>query len=110
MYSVNAKRTPPPIINPIEINGYKYCANFKSYFLFGFGIIDVYNLATQEKVKEIVIYRVAYNPLQEKDVQWVFIRDMKQINGNTIRIVNEKENAYDLNTNTMKVVRVKEKA
>ena len=98
-----AKRTPPPQVPSIIHNKYEYIADYKSGLLSGKGVIIIKNIDTSEIVKTITIYKNRFNPFLEKDIQLIFIKDMKMIDNNTIRIYNERERLFELNLKNYKV-------
>ncbi len=102
-----AKRTPPPQVPYIVQDKYEYIADYKSGLLSGKGVIIIKNIDTSEIVKTITIYKNRFNPFLEKDVQWIFIKEMKMIDNNTIRIYNEKEKLFELNLENYKVKEIK---
>ena len=102
-----AKRTPPPQVPSIIHNKYEYIADYKSGLLSGKGVIIIKNIDTSEIVKTITIYKNWYNPFLEKDVQWIFIKDMKMIDNNKIRIYNEREKGFEINLENFKVTKIK---
>ena len=102
-----AKRTPPPQVPSIVQDKYEYIADYKSGLLSGKGVIIIKNIDTSEIVKTITIYKNRFNPFLEKDVQWIFIKEMKMIDNNTIRIYNEKEKLFELNLENYKVKEIK---
>ena len=98
-----AKRTPPPQVPSIIHNKYEYIADYKSGLLSGKGVIIIKNIDTSEIVKTITIYKNRFNPFLEKDIQLIFIKDMKMIDNNKIRIYNERERLFELNLKNYKV-------
>ena len=91
-----AKRTPPPEVPSIIHNGYEYIANYSDGFFKGNAQIIVKSISDSKVKKRISVYSVWYNPFEEKDVQWIFIKKTELIDNNTIRIYNENDKIFDL--------------
>ena len=51
---------------------------------------------------DIKVFEVQIDPKLEEDVQWVFIADLK-LDGNTLRVKDEKSRCYNLNLSTKTV-------
>ena len=104
---VFAKRTAPPEVPSIINNNYEYIADYKNGLFSGKGIILIKNTDNSKIEKVITVYKNWYNPFLEKDVQWVFIKSMKIVDNNTIRIYNESEKVFELNLEKYRVKEIK---
>lgn len=104
---VFAKRTAPPEVQPIIHNKYEYIASYKNGFFSGKGIILIKNTDNSKIEKVITIYRDWYNPFEEQDAQWIFIKSMKLMDNGTIRIYNEDDREFELNLKKHRVKKIK---
>lgn len=103
--SAFAKRSAPPEVSPIIHNGYEYSADYCGGLFSGKGVVIIKNIKTGVIVRRITLYRNVYIPFMETDVQWVFIKSMELLDNNTIRIINEGNQIFDLNIKTRIVTR-----
>lgn len=87
------KRGPIEVAKPIQYKGLEYQAHEDPEKM---GIVTVVDHITNKEVGRLRIYKPFIWPFLEKDVQWVFITDMK-INWPFLYVVNEKGKKYSLN-------------
>jgi len=87
---VEAKRSPPPKVEPVIYNGVKYTATHGKM-----GYVDAWDTKTGKKLWEKKVYDVKIDPYMEPDVQWVFITNLSIKDGKLI-VVNEKGDRYEL--------------
>lgn len=93
-----AKRVAPKVVKPIIHNGIEYRASNKM------GLIEAWDLTKRLKLWEKRVYRVSINPLMERDVQDIFITELK-MEGDKLVISNEQDNKYSLDLKTKKVLK-----
>jgi hypothetical protein len=56
-------------------------------------IVVVYSASTGEKIKEIVVYAVNINPKLERDVQEIYVTELKvEESGSTMLVVKDERN------------------
>lgn len=101
-FSLFAKRTPPPEVDSLIINNYEYSADYRNSIFCGKGVLIKKDIKSGFK-KSFIIYKVFYNPIKEKDVQFVFVKSMKLINEYIIEIENEDGNIYIFKINEEKI-------
>lgn len=108
--TVFAKRAAPPEedLRPITVDGYEYSVDFYNYIIFGKICVLRKNLETG-KIQKKVLYSNFYLPFIETDVQWVLPVSLKQIDNTTLRIINEKNKVFEIDTVKFKVKVIKRK-
>ena len=94
---VMAKRIAPREVEPVTYQGIKYVANHARM-----GFVEAWEVKTGKKLWEQAIYEVRIDPRLERDVQDVFITDLK-IKNKKLIIKNETQGVYELNLQTHKV-------
>lgn len=96
---IKAKRLAPKKINSVVHEGKEYIVNNSKP---GTILIKDLNFKTS---KEVTIYSIQYNPTLEKDVQDVFIKNIK-LQDSSLYIKNEHNELYLLNLNTNGVTKI----
>ena len=71
---VAAKRGPAPEVMPVRYNGLKIVAPNTVETI---GQVEAWDEATNTKVWTKDVYTIEYDPALERDVQWVFIKEMQ---------------------------------
>lgn len=104
--SAFAKSLPPPEVKPLSTESCIFKTAFatsadSNYF---FGLIVVESAGDNEQTFSIPVYSIKINKFLELDVQCVFIKSMEFKNEETITVVNEKDNVYEVNINTHEVL------
>jgi len=94
-----AKRLAPVQVAPVTHEGIEYSAPRDASSI---GQVQARDAASKKVLWEQVIYQIAYDPDLERDVQWVFISDLK-IEGDFLIITDERKRCYSLNLKTRKV-------
>jgi len=97
---VEAKRTPPPVVQPIVYSGVQYVAPYGVIWY-----IEAYNTTPQEKLWWMKVYTIKYIPGLETDIQDVFITKLAIRDGKLI-VSNEDDNQYTINLETKKVEKI----
>ncbi len=87
---VEAKRLPPPKVEPVIYNGVKYTATHEKM-----GYVQAWDIKTGKKLWEKKVYDVKIDPYMEADVQWVFITNLSIKDGKLI-VVNENGDKYEI--------------
>jgi outer membrane protein assembly factor BamB len=90
-----AKRIAPPIVKPVVVNGIKYVAPNDQGTI---GHVQAWNIKTGKKLWDKKLYQIKLDRKLETDVQWVFIQELT-VNGDRLRIVNEKQQAFTVKLN-----------
>ena len=98
---VMAKRMAPREVEPVTYQGIKYVANHARM-----GFVEAREVKTGKKLWEQQLYQVQIDPRRERDVQDVFITDLKIKNKNLI-IKNETQGIYELDLQTRKIKNLK---
>lgn len=96
-----AKRAEPILVKPVIIGNVMYTAIHDDM-----GYVQAWDRSTKKLLWKKKIYSVFRKPGLERDVQDVYIRDMKKI-GSYILILNEKNRIYWLKTEKKKVSKLK---
>lgn len=106
--TVFAKRAAPPEedLRPITVDGYEYSVDFYNHIIYGKVYVLRKNLETG-KIQKKVLYSNFYLPFIETDVQWVLPVSLKQVDNTTLRIINEKNKVFEVDTVKFKVKRIK---
>jgi|GEM_PF-2719557 len=97
----NAKRLPPPKVEPVVFNGVRYAApndNGRRAY------IQASDAKTNRLLWEVTIFRNAINPSLEEDVQHVYIERMRVENGKLI-VVDEHAGRYTVDLQTRAVTK-----
>jgi hypothetical protein len=94
-----AKRLAPAGVAPVTLGGLEYRAENTADCP---GCLDVIDKKTGKRVNIICVYKITYNPLLERDVQWVFIKKL-EVEEDRIIVTNEKGDAYLVNPHTLEV-------
>jgi hypothetical protein len=101
---VQAKRKPPPKIEPVVYEGVRYVSpnddGRRAY-------VQAWDTRTIKKLWEVTIFRNSINPFAEEDVQHVYIRKMSVRDGKLI-LVAEDDRAYSLDLNSRAVKKLKQ--
>jgi len=87
---VEAKRGPPKEVEPLIYNGVKYTAPLDKM-----GYVEAFNNTTGEKLREIKVYDIKFDPNMEADVQDIFITNLSIVNGKLI-VINEAGVTYEI--------------
>jgi hypothetical protein len=77
----SAKRLPRPKVEPVIYQGVRYVAPNDDGRV---AYVDAYDVTTGKKKWKVVIFRNPINPTLEEDIQWVFIRELKILEGNLL--------------------------
>lgn len=94
-----AKRIAPKEVPPVVHAGIEYSVPLGADKL---GIVRAREEAGGKVLWEQKIYEVEFNPKLERDVQWVFISDLK-MEGKSLIITDERNRRYALNPETREV-------
>jgi len=94
-----AKRAAPKPVSPVVRNGVKYSAPNDNGRI---GYVVASDVRSGATLWDIKVFEVQIDPKLEEDVQWVFIADLK-LDGNTLRVKDEKSRCYNLNLSTKTV-------
>lgn len=94
-----AKRSAPVQVDPVTHEGIEYSAPRDAGSI---GQVQARDAGSKKVLWEQVIYQISYDPDLERDVQWVFISDLK-IEGDFLIITDERKRCYSLNLKTRKV-------
>ena len=94
-----AKRAAPRPVSPIVRNGVKYSAPNDNGRI---GHVVASDVRTGKMLWDTKVFEVQIDPNLEEDVQWVFIANLK-LDGNTLRVKDEKSRCYDLDLSTKTV-------
>jgi hypothetical protein len=85
-----AKRVPPPRIEPLIYKGIKFIAPSERM-----GYVEAWDIATDRKVWEKKVYTIFINPFLEPDVQWVFIVSLGIKDGRLL-VIDERGRRYNI--------------
>jgi hypothetical protein len=99
----HAKRTPAPKVEPVVYGGVRYVApndNARRAY------IEAWDTNTNQLLWSATIFRNFIKPFLEEDVQWVYIKTLKVVDGKLVAI-DERDRAYsvDLRTDRVKKLR-----
>jgi hypothetical protein len=94
MSQIHAKRAAPEPVQPVSDNGITYSAPASKR-----GVVEAHDDMSGQLVWETEVYSTAYDPELEKDVQDVFITDLRIDNGRLL-VSNEKKQEYALDLKT----------
>lgn len=89
-----AKRVGPTRVEDIIFNGIKYSATNEEM-----GYVEAWNIQNNKQIWKKKIYEVTYDNHLEKDVQNVYITDLR-IEDNKLFVTNEKGEIYKINLKT----------
>ena len=98
-----AKRAAPSNVRPIVVNGVQYRAPLEVEKI---GFVQAWDVAKNKLLWEKKVYSSTYNPLLERDVQWVFITEL-QLKDGLIFVNNERGERFSLDSNSKKVTKLK---
>ena len=98
-----AKRLPPPEVKPITKGNFIYYASSDSFNDQSFGTVRIESVDEPKYFYRIPIYAIEEDTNLERDVQWIEIKSMEFKDDETITIVNERNNTFELNINTFEV-------
>ena len=100
-----AKRLPPPEVAPLTKGNlvYRSAVNVSDDGKWFFGIVVIESAEEPKNFRPVPIYAIKLDKNLEKDVQWKFIKSMEFKDEETITIVNERNNTFELNINTLEV-------
>jgi hypothetical protein len=93
------KRGGAPIVGPVIYEGIKYIAPNDDGFR---GYIQAWDMKTKKKIWELTIFTNSIQPELEKDVQWVFIQELKLERSNMI-ITDERDRHFLLDLKTIQI-------
>ncbi len=100
--SALCKRGAAPIVEPLIHKGIKYIApnddGMREY-------IQAWDIKTAKKIWELTIFTNAIQPGLEKDVQWVFIENLKTERGNLL-ITDEMGRQFLVHLKTRQIERI----
>ena len=99
-----AKRAAPRAATPVTHDGTVYSAPHGAGQI---GLVQARDASTKAVLWEQVIYKIEHDPDLERDVQWVFIADLK-IEGRLLIITDERNRRYSLDLKTRKVSKLKQ--
>ena len=99
--SLNAytKRAAPNPVKPLVHDGVEYSAPMGVEKM---GVIEARDAKSKALLWAQKIYRIKYNPDLERDVQWVFIKEI-EIEDESLIVINERGQKYALDLKTRKV-------
>ncbi len=97
--SVSAKRTAPKPVQSIISDGIEYRAPLD---LEKMGVVQAWDVKTKKMLWEKKVYSVRFNPLLERDAQWIFITHLKAEAG-LIVVSNEKGKQFSLSPKSKRV-------
>ncbi|MBP5696122.1 MAG: hypothetical protein J6X11_05645 [Treponema sp.] len=100
-----AKRLPPPEVATLTKGNlvYRSAVNVSDDGKWFFGIVVIESAEEPKNFRPVPIYAIKLDKNLEKDVQWKFIKSMEFKDEETITIVNERNNTFELNINTLEV-------
>jgi hypothetical protein len=98
-FSIYAKRIAPKKVQSIVYNNIEYSVDHSNI---GSVLITDKNSNT---IKNIKIYTIEYNNNLEKDVQDIFIKNLK-ISNNFLLITNERNKVYRMDLSTYQITQV----
>ena len=98
---VYAKRPPAPIVPDVISHGVRYEAGYHHG-----GVVEAFSNSKKNRLLwQKRIYRVKYDPYLGKDIQDIFITDLK-LKRDLLIIKDEKNRKYSLNLRTREVRRL----
>ena len=97
-----AKRIAPREVAPVSHEGIEYYAPLDVNMI---GRIQARDPATKKVLWEQVIFKITYDSELERDVQWVFISNLRIDDGMLI-ITDERNRRYSMNPETREVRRI----
>ena len=98
-----AKRLPPPEVADLTKGNFVYFASASSSNEHFFGMVGIESVDEPKYFYRIPIYAIEMDTNLERDVQWIEIKNMEFKDENTITIINERNNTFELNINTFEV-------
>ena len=98
-----AKRLPPPEVADLTKGNFVYFASASSSNEHFFGMVGIESVDEPKYFYRIPIYAIELDTNLERDVQWIEIKSMEFKDDETITIVNERNNTFELNINTFEV-------
>lgn len=100
-----AKRLPPSEVATLTKGNlvYRSAVNVSDDGKWFFGIVVIESAEEPKNFRPVPIYAIKMDKNLEKDVQWKFIKSMEFKDEETITIVNERNNTFELNINTLEV-------
>lgn len=101
--TVQAKRIPAPVIEPVVQAGVRYAVPNDRGTV---GYVVASDVATGKELWKKTIFRKCICPCLEHDVQWVFIKEMR-LDGQRLLLVTERDKVYALDLKTRKVRKLK---
>jgi hypothetical protein len=96
---VFAKRTAAPKVEPIVYEGVRFTApndNGRRAY------IQAWDIQTGKKLWEVTVFRNFIQPWMEECVQWVFIKEIRIVNGKLI-VLAERDRVYSVDLKTRAV-------
>jgi outer membrane protein assembly factor BamB len=94
-----AKRSAPTPVPPVIWEGIEFRAPLDVDQM---GCVQAFELASGRKLWESKVYRIWISPLEETDVQWVFITSLK-VQGSKLIVRNEAGRTYQVDLKTGRV-------
>jgi hypothetical protein len=99
----HAKRAQAAKVVPVVYGGVRYTAPNDDGRR---GYIQAWRTETKKLLWEVTVFRNSINPALEEDVQWVFIKKLRIVDG-TLMVLDERGRAYRVDAKTHTVKRVK---
>jgi hypothetical protein len=94
-----AKRVAPPKVEPVVHQGVRYIVpnndGRRAY-------IEAWDIQTDKKLWDLTIFTNRIDPMLEEDVQWVFIKALKALDG-TLIVTSERGKTYRVDLKTKAV-------
>jgi hypothetical protein len=99
LHLATAKRTAPVKVDPVVYEGIRYVApnddGRRSY-------IEAWDVGTNKKLWDLTIFTNSIDPNLEEDVQWVFIKALKILDGRLV-VTSERGTTYQVDVKTKKI-------
>ena len=99
--SAHAKRIAPKPVEPAIHEGIEFRAPLGVEKM---GIVQALDTKTQKIIWEAKLYTIDFDPNLERDVQWVFISDLK-IEDGLLVVTNERGQQFTLDPSTGKIIK-----
>ena len=99
--TAEAKRLAPKPVAPVQHEGIEFRAPLGVDKM---GIVQAMDIKTQKIIWQAKLYTIEFDPNLERDVQWVFISDLK-IEAGLLKVTNERGQLFTLDPATGKLLR-----
>lgn len=100
----HAKRSTAPRVEPVVYEGVRYVVpNDNGRWAY----LQAWDRKTTNMLWELTIFRNVINPLEEEDVQWIFIKKLN-IDAGKLMVVDEQHRAFSVDLKTRAVKRLQQ--